>query len=776
MYWNTHAPPAAMMLATRPLLSRAYRSTRSRVPRRRSPLVAATTRGPSDPDGGEDDPEGVLSERPAFPFSRVVNHEPAKAALLLAAVDPRIGGVALFGRRGTCKTVMARGVHALLPAHRVVLGSTSNADPENERAWEAGLAARLRMEGAPIQTHVRRPTFVTLPLATTEDAVVGTIDVEASARLGSPVYDPGLLARANRGVLYLDELNLLDEAVAACALAAVDAGVNKVEREGVSTSHACDALCIATWNPDEGELRPTVVDRFALCVSADEPLSIQQRVEGATRAAAWQDDWRAVAADARDDEGDLTLAVASARETLKKVRLTTEQVAWIVSAAVTGGCVGHRAELAAYKAAAASAALRGSTVVGIGDLNAAAALAIAPRATRSLDELPPPPPPPSKPEENQIAPEENQMEGEEEEKQKEGDDEGDEDEDTDEEDKNKDEDEEETQRTIEDIVFAPEENRDAATNAALSKLFKRALQKRKPGAAGRARKSVVFSFDRGRYVKPVFPRGGVVRKVAIDATLRAAAIHQIPRHKKHGDPPGCRRVRVERDDIRNKKMSRRAGTLTVFLVDASGSMALNRMAAAKGAVLRLLSESYTKRDCVSLVSMRGDAAEVLLPPSRSVAMAKARLATLQCGGGTPLAHGLMTAARVAINADKTSGGGGKKTRVVCLTDGGANVGLAWSESSADGRTAMTPYEPSKAALRDEALVVAGRLGKSGIELLVVDTESEALRAAGVGVESDGRTNVAEDLARAAGGGYCRLPTGVSGVRDTAERLSGMLRA
>ena len=765
-----------MMLATRPLLSRAYRSTRSRVPRRRSPLVAATTRGPSDPDGGEDDPEGVLSERPAFPFSRVVNHEPAKAALLLAAVDPRIGGVALFGRRGTCKTVMARGVHALLPAHRVVLGSTSNADPENERAWEAGLAARLRMEGAPIQTHVRRPTFVTLPLATTEDAVVGTIDVEASARLGSPVYDPGLLARANRGVLYLDELNLLDEAVAACALAAVDAGVNKVEREGVSTSHACDALCIATWNPDEGELRPTVVDRFALCVSADEPLSIQQRVEGATRAAAWQDDWRAVAVDARDDEGDLTLAVASARETLKKVRLTTEQVAWIVSAAVTGGCVGHRAELAAYKAAAASAALRGSTVVGIGDLNAAAALAIAPRATRSLDELPPPPPPPSKPEENQIAPEENQMEGEEEEKQKEGDDEGDEDEDTDEEDKNKDEDEEETQRTIEDIVFAPEENRDAATNAALSKLFKRALQKRKPGAAGRARKSVVFSFDRGRYVKPVFPRGGVVRKVAIDATLRAAAIHQIPRHIKHGDPPGCRRVRVERDDIRNKKMSRRAGTLTVFLVDASGSMALNRMAAAKGAVLRLLCESYTKRDCVALVSMRGDAAEVLLPPSRSVAMAKARLATLPCGGGTPLAHGLMTAARVAINADKTSGGGGKKTRVVCLTDGGANVGLAWSESSADGRTAMTPYEPSKAALRDEALVVAGRLGKSGIELLVVDTESEALRAAGVGVESDGRTNVAEDLARAAGGGYCRLPTGVSGVRDTAERLSGMLRA
>ena len=767
-----------MMLATRPP-SLAYRSTRSRVPRRRAPpLVAATTRGSSDPDGGEDDRGGVLSEsttRPAFPLTRVVNHEPAKAALLLAAVDPRIGGVALFGRRGTCKTVMARGVHALLPAHRVVLGSTSNADPENERAWEAGLAVRLRMESAPIRTTVRRPTFVTLPLATTEDAVVGTIDVEASARLGSPVYDPGLLARANRGVLYLDELNLLDEAVAACALAAVDAGVSKVEREGVSTSHACDALCIATWNPDEGELRPTVVDRFALCVSADEPLSIQQRVEGATRAAAWQDDWRAVAVDARDDEGDLALAVASARETLKKVRLTTEQVAWIVSAAVEGGCVGHRAELAAYRAAAAAAALRGSTVVGIGDLNAAAALAIAPRATRSLDELPPPPPPPppEKKEDNQIEGEEEEEQKQEE--QKEGDDEGDEDENKDDDDDDA-HDEEETQRTIEDIVFAPEEDRDDATNAALSKLFKRALQKRKPGAAGRARKSVVFSFDRGRYVKPVFPQGGVVRKVAIDATLRAAAIHQIPRHVKHGDPPGCRRVRVERDDIRNKKMSRRAGTLTVFLVDASGSMALNRMAAAKGAVLRLLSESYTKRDCVAVVSMRGDAAEVLLPPSRSVAMAKARQATLPCGGGTPLAHGLMTAARVAINADKTSGGGGKKTRVVCLTDGGANVGLAWSESSADGRTAMTPYEPSKAALRDEALVVAGRLGKSGIELLVVDTESEALRAAGVGVESDGRTNVAEDLARAAGGGYCRLPTGVGGVRDTAERLSGMLRA
>lgn len=137
----------------------------------------------------------------------------------------------------------------------------------------------------------------------------------------------------------------------------------------------------------------------------------------------------------------------------------------------------------------------------------------------------------------------------------------------------------------------------------------------------------------------MFPRGGKIGRVAIDATLRAAAVHQQARRRRKGEPPGSRRVFVHKDDLRNKRMSRRAGSLTIFLVDASGSMALNRMAAAKGAVLRLLVESYTKRDSVALISMGRDEATVLLPPSRSIVAAQRRLAQLPCGGGTPLAHG-----------------------------------------------------------------------------------------------------------------------------------------
>lgn len=248
----------------------------------------------------------------------MVNHEPAKAALLLAAVDPNIGGVALFGRRGTCKTVLARAVHALLPA-------LEEAEEDEEEKKETAVVEESATHARPR----RPPPFVTVPLSATEDAVVGTIDVEASARVGEPVYEPGLLARADRGVLYLDELNLADETVVDCALHAVSARRCVVERTGVSTSRPCRALCVATWNPDEGEVKRRVVDAFALHASADEPLAVERRVRGVELASAWMDDWRAVAEEARLDEAALAAAVAAARKTLARVRVTDAQVGWI---------------------------------------------------------------------------------------------------------------------------------------------------------------------------------------------------------------------------------------------------------------------------------------------------------------------------------------------------------------------------------------------------------------------------------------------------------------
>ena len=306
------------MLATLPIL--APRRTPSRASRRGTPVLAARGTPRARPEG-DDAPRPRVSRqtsRPTFPFSRVVNHEPAKAALLLAAVDPNIGGVALFGRRGTCKTVLARAVHALLPA-------LEEAEEDEEEKKETAVVEESATHARPR----RPPPFVTVPLSATEDAVVGTIDVEASARVGEPVYEPGLLARADRGVLYLDELNLADEAVVDCALHAVSARRCVVERTGVSTSRPCRALCVATWNPDEGEVKRRVVDAFALHASADEPLAVERRVRGVELASAWMDDWRAVAEEARLDEAAIAAAVAAARKTLARVRVTDAQVGWI---------------------------------------------------------------------------------------------------------------------------------------------------------------------------------------------------------------------------------------------------------------------------------------------------------------------------------------------------------------------------------------------------------------------------------------------------------------
>ena len=721
-------------------------------------------------------------------MSRVVNHEAIKAALVLAAVDPSVGGVAIHGRRGTCKTVLVRATHALLPPHEVVPSSVANADPNRPSEWETGLLDRVaadanaRLVAAGVGTpprasplaliqaaaaldpdwnrQARRPTFVTVPLAAAEDAVAGSVDVEESVRRGAPVFSPGLLARAHRGVLYLDELNLMDDAVANLILAAVAAGANKVEREGTSAAHACAPLVFATFNPDEGDVREHVLDRFAMVLSADEPLTPAQRVEGAAIAARWQDDWRAVAEECEDEEEEYALAVVAARATLPTVRISDDAIAYLVERAMAFGCVGHRAELFAAKIARASAATRGASDVSAGDLRVAEALAVAPRATIAPGSIVPPPPPPPPPPPDDVSSSEDVAEEEP------ADDTDENESESESEPSRDDDDDDEDEPPLDALVFAPDESA-GALDPSLMLAFARAAR-RKVGRAGRARKNVVFSLDRGRYVKAVFPAAGVVRKIAVDATLRAAAPKQIARRRRAGSPPGSRRVHVTKDDLRNKRMSRRAGNLTVFLVDASGSMALHRMAAAKTAALRLVAESYTKRDSVALVSIAGDAASVLLPPSRSILMANRRLAQLPCGGGTPLAHGLVVAARVAINAAKTKGGAGD-ARVVLITDGGANVGLDRSQQAPDERCPPEAYVPSKAALREEALDVARRLGRAGVRLLVVDTESPFVGGARGDAE---RSNLAKDVARAAGGKYHRMPM-VADPRASGEALSAL---
>jgi magnesium chelatase subunit D len=576
-----------------------------------------------------------------FPFSAVVGQDDAKLALLLCAIDPSIGGVLLRGQKGSAKTTVARALATLLPGE-----------------------AR----------------FVELPLGATEDRVVGSVDLTEMLTTGSQRVRPGLLADAHEGVLYVDEVNLLADHLVDVLLDVATSGVNRIERDGVAHQHPARFVLIGSMNPEEGDLRPQLLDRFGLSVTVAASTDPSERADAVRRRLSHDRNGATPEDRCADDALRMRLAETRSAAVPDDVLLAASTLA------VAVGAEGLRADIVLCRAAAAFAGWNGREVTSTDDLRAVAHLVLAHRRhrdpfdspTMSNDEINDAleqtlnPPPESEPQDGPSAPQ--------------------------------------------------TEHRPPSTPLTPPPLVTHAH--RSSPASGKRSPMVGL---RGR-ITGTEPVGTPLTDLATTATAVAVATRRAE--------TGTQAIYA--NDLRQARRETKAGNLLIFLVDASGSMgATDRIEAAKGAVLGLLTDAYQRRDRVALISMRGERAEVVLQPTASGEIARTRLVDLPIGGTTPLADGLSVALQMATAPGNDPG---RVPLLVIITDGRATH-------------ADNGHDPLAAAQR-----VASDIARRAIDAIVIDAET-----------GTPRLGLAADLARTMGAAHVHLDDlGATRIEDVVR--------
>jgi len=544
---------------------------------------------------------------------------------------------------------------------------------------------------------------VELPIGATEDRVVGTIDIERAIKTGERHFEPGLLAAANRGILYIDEVNLLDDHLVDILLDAAAMGVNYVEREGISFSHPAQFILVGTMNPEEGELRPQLLDRFGLAVDIKGIPEQEAREEVVKRRIAFEKDPLSFITAWEGEQKRVRKQIEEAKKLLPKVHLGEEMLKLITQICIDFAVDGHRADIVMHKTAATLAAYDGRIEVNKMDVKEAAELALLHRRRRQPFE---------KPQLNQdqleksiqkwqrnkSSQEQNQekaldKENQPQEKQKEKPDTSPNNSSGDSSPgKNSDDSPDEEEKSGKEQVFPAELPYQVKRIAApvSDQVFR--------SQTGRRSKSRTNS-KTGRYVDSLIPRGKIT-DLAFDATLRAAAPFQVGRKKESSSQNA---LIIKKYDLREKVREKKIGNLIMFILDASGSMAAEeRMVATKEAVLSLLLDAYQRRDQVGMVVFRGEKAELVLPFTNSVELAQKQLSELPTGGRTPLAHGLklgLDTVKKHLRKDKYA-----VPLLVLVSDGRANVSFDDDD----------PVE--------EAKKVAREIKAANIKSIAIDTE------------------------------------------------------